>query len=548
MSLTNTTISVNLKDTAGNVVANASVKITVAGNIYNLVSDINGSCIISFALSSITLGTIQIDSVTHLSYNKSYTISSGSNSLAILLSIDSNQINKTIQILDTNNFVAPNVLVSLNGSIVGRTDVSGHIAVLASAGNCILQTNSPNYIPFILSGNYTSSSFPDRLIIKPVVITGKIITLTTSSFANILVSGESLTDNINTDSSGNANTNINLIPGSYTFTISKNDYITKTINLTILDQITNYSLGTLTPINLPQATGTQNSTISSLGSNKTTLTAGADTGSFGIDYRVNDISPTQAPTSTSTISAAPSTAFVNTGANTELEYPAEWVYPNSVDGKYLTGTQARIYIGNLFIDEIDTLYYVYNNNRIPVYGYSSPDVDAFGNGRRLVQGQLSINFVSEGYLFTVLSEYHKKNVDANKSPAEKQTDNVTSQLVTLHTQQAKLIAQQNNGDKTSATATALTSISNQITSLLAVSGSGTLTKVKQAIANADTATSSKNAIRKDVPFDVIINASGGGRTTTRKLKNCLLTSNEQVWDQSDNVVKDVYGFIGVEMI
>jgi len=76
----------------------------------------------------------------------------------------------------------------------------------------------------------------------------------------------------------------------------------------------------------------------------------------------------------------------------------EWIYPNSTDGKYFTATQAQMYIGNLFIDELVNLQFAYQGNRIPMFGYCSRSADAFGTGRLLVQGQIAINFVTEGYL------------------------------------------------------------------------------------------------------------------------------------------------------
>jgi len=71
--------------------------------------------------------------------------------------------------------------------------------------------------------------------------------------------------------------------------------------------------------------------------------------------------------------------------------------------------KAQLYIGNLFIDELNSLQFTYQGNRFPMFGYCSRSADAFGTGRLLVQGQLAINFVTEGYLYTVLKEFSKIN-------------------------------------------------------------------------------------------------------------------------------------------
>jgi hypothetical protein len=210
----------------------------------------------------------------------------------------------------------------------------------------------------------------------------------------------------------------------------------------------------------------------------------------------------------------------------------EWQYPNSSFGKYFTTTQARMYIGNVFIDEFHDVQFALQSNKVPVYGYCSRDPDAFGKGRALVQGQLSINFISEGYLYTVLRDA------ASQNPPK--VDNNVQSAVALVQQKAD----------PSLTPAQLTSVNTQLANIAAVIGPDKLDQVRKAVSTS-TLTSSgikPNAVYQDVPFTLQLQMTGAGRTVTRTLKNCLLVSNEQVFDQSGEPLRDVYGFVAQSLL
>jgi hypothetical protein len=528
MAILNTTIDITIRDSANQLVVGAAVTITTVGTVFNLMTDATGSAVASLSLTNRTVAIVNVSAAGLLSVTKNYTISPLENIYNIVLSVDPSQINKLINFLDVNNSPIPGLSVSVNGSLLGKTNNLGQIRIKTVPGVITVQTSGTGYVPLSLSGTYTSTSFPAHIIVKSAQVTTQVLTLQSIAFVVINISGNSLTDTITTDSNGTAQTNLSFPPGTYNLVLSRAGFTTLDTTVTVIPDVTTYAIGTLQSLYPPAPTGIIPTSVSSFGNRLGAKKYGAT-----------------ATTATSTSTAANQ---INTGGSSELEYPAEWVYPDSGEGRYFTGTQARIYVGNLFIDEIDTFYTVYNNNRIPVYGYSSKNVDAFGQGKRLVQGQISVNFVSEGYLYTVLNEYQKKNASATSTSAAVATNTAASSLATLYQQQAALLAQQANGDKTQTTATALTSVNNQITSTIANSGAGIVTAAKQILVTATTLNSNQNAVQLNVPFDIVLNATAGGRTTTRKIKNCLLTSNEQVWDQSDNVIKDVYGFVATEMI
>ena len=86
---------------------------------------------------------------------------------------------------------------------------------------------------------------------------------------------------------------------------------------------------------------------------------------------------------------------------------SEDTYDNSAYQGYFTSAQARLYIGDLFIDQMNTLQYALQQNNVTVFGYCSEFVDAYARGRSLVQGQIVLNYVHQGYLYAALKQYAK---------------------------------------------------------------------------------------------------------------------------------------------
>jgi hypothetical protein len=218
-----------------------------------------------------------------------------------------------------------------------------------------------------------------------------------------------------------------------------------------------------------------------------------------------------------------------------------FTYPSSSDGMYFTATQSLIYIVNLYIDEVVNLQYTYQANRVPIYGYSSTDVDAFGQGKGLVQGQFAINMVTEGYLYVALDQYSKK-----------MNTQVTSATVNNINRLSNAINNFSSGNTTlgslSAPDSSQTSTNNQmkqnalnaIDQLAANLGPE---GIQQAKSQLKANNAYQNAIRLRIPFNIVINFTGGGRTITKTLSECVLTSNDMVLDQSGEVVLDGYGFL-----
>lgn len=81
---------------------------------------------------------------------------------------------------------------------------------------------------------------------------------------------------------------------------------------------------------------------------------------------------------------------------------------------YFTGTQASIWVGDIWVDECFGVQIQASQSIIPVWGYASRHFDAVGLGKVLVQGAFEINFVDEGYLIAILSNAYlrRKSQDA----------------------------------------------------------------------------------------------------------------------------------------
>jgi len=76
------------------------------------------------------------------------------------------------------------------------------------------------------------------------------------------------------------------------------------------------------------------------------------------------------------------------------------------DLDYFSSSQCFLYIGDVWVDEITSLEYVTQQNKTPIYGYASQLWDDCAAGQVIVQGQFTINFKEQGYLWSVLRRYH----------------------------------------------------------------------------------------------------------------------------------------------
>jgi len=224
----------------------------------------------------------------------------------------------------------------------------------------------------------------------------------------------------------------------------------------------------------------------------------------------------------------PTLASIGTVASPDTDPSVSW--PQYNYGKYFTPTQAFMYIGDVFIDELNGFQYTLQGNKIPVFGYSSYRMDAVGTGKSLVQGQLTINFISEGYLYTVLNDY-KTRSSGPRPEDERAALNLVEQYTVLVS----------NGAATSASGRVqMADVRVKLNKLLANNSN-----LPSVIANAKKSAQPTgiNPVYSRTPFDIVFQFEGGGRTITRRINKCVLTSNEQILGDGDSIVLEAYGFI-----
>lgn len=227
---------------------------------------------------------------------------------------------------------------------------------------------------------------------------------------------------------------------------------------------------------------------------------------------------------------------------------SEFIYPNSEYDKYFTTAAARIYIGNMFIDELVTLQSALQDNALPIYGYASRFADAYGQGRSLVQGQFTINFVTEGYLYTILNEYNK--FISSKALSTPAGDTLTNIVGLVNSRNALGNAASNNrnfeSDLGGTVQDSIDSFNSQIDTLTTGLSASQISTLNTML-NAPITPPNEyiNAVYQDILFDIRIEL--GNKTTgvqrTRKIEACKLIANEQVYSQDGSVLMDSYSFL-----
>lgn len=69
---------------------------------------------------------------------------------------------------------------------------------------------------------------------------------------------------------------------------------------------------------------------------------------------------------------------------------------------YYSGSDASIYFGDVFVDELMHIEYKLREMVMPIYGYNSYRFDAVARGQRIVEGRFTIAFRESGFMFHLL--------------------------------------------------------------------------------------------------------------------------------------------------
>lgn len=69
---------------------------------------------------------------------------------------------------------------------------------------------------------------------------------------------------------------------------------------------------------------------------------------------------------------------------------------------YFSGADVHLYLGDIWIDEINEFQFQMQEQVMPIFGYHSYTPDVFARGTRVINGQFKLNFRSVGYLQEIL--------------------------------------------------------------------------------------------------------------------------------------------------
>lgn len=70
--------------------------------------------------------------------------------------------------------------------------------------------------------------------------------------------------------------------------------------------------------------------------------------------------------------------------------------------EYFSNADVKLYFGDIWVDEITNINFSLSEQVMPIFGYSSYTYDAVARGKRIIQGQFSLNYTSSGYLHQIL--------------------------------------------------------------------------------------------------------------------------------------------------
>ena len=85
----------------------------------------------------------------------------------------------------------------------------------------------------------------------------------------------------------------------------------------------------------------------------------------------------------------------------------------SYDYDYFSGSITNLYIGEILIDEVTSVKYNLEQQKRPIYGYSSQNWNFMAKGIVVVTGYFTINFKESGYLYHVLDYFNDRDKDSH---------------------------------------------------------------------------------------------------------------------------------------
>jgi len=86
-----------------------------------------------------------------------------------------------------------------------------------------------------------------------------------------------------------------------------------------------------------------------------------------------------------------------------------------INQRYFSGSQAHLFIGDVWVDDILSIAFSVAHNRNPVYGYGSQHFDFMPQGTILISGTFAINFREPNYLWAILKRHQAFQIGTHDS-------------------------------------------------------------------------------------------------------------------------------------
>lgn len=213
--------------------------------------------------------------------------------------------------------------------------------------------------------------------------------------------------------------------------------------------------------------------------------------------------------------------------------------------QYFTGTQASIWVGDVWVDECFGIQFHATQSIVPIFGYASSRFDAVARGKVLVQGVFEMNFIDEGYLFAILEDADRKRLASDEEAVKRGPADVIKEQIDVlkEVQQVRTSAPTEQATINRSRSQAMGDIINILSNLDIASAD----KLGRELAN-NAPIPTENVIYKMIPFRLTGHfghpeINGKEQGTFKEIVDCFLVSNEMIVGSNDEVVKERYSFI-----
>ena len=199
--------------------------------------------------------------------------------------------------------------------------------------------------------------------------------------------------------------------------------------------------------------------------------------------------------------------------------------------EYFSGSQASIFIGEIWVDDILEWQCSLNYSAAPIYGYGSTFYDHIAEGKVLVQGTFTINFKEPNYLWAILARNNFKDIASTKD--QEKVDQLTQLIENVNSSRNQTYETQKQ---------VMDSFFKEPNSI-----------IEKAFYNNRSFIKEKNANQNDFnhePFDILIGygAELNQDTPGEKITGIKLTGRSKVIYQDGNPIREQYNFFARNIV